>query len=91
MVAVLPERQHLLEQQLERALRIARLLGRRAAERRAQRRGVTGADRRQIGERFEVIDDPVDDQVPKAPHLVRRQRKRFRHGPLVTRYRLVGR
>ena len=47
MVAVLAEREHVVEQRTERELGVAGLLGRRAAERRAQRAGVAVADRRQ--------------------------------------------
>ena len=73
MVAVLAEREHLVEQRPERELGVAGLLGRRAAERRAQGAGVAVADRRQRGEPFEVVDDPVDDEVAEAPHVLRRQ------------------
>ena len=70
---MLDERQHLLEQRVERRVGIARLLGRRAAERGAQLGRVADADRRKLADVLEVLDDAIDDAVPEAAHLVWRQ------------------
>ena len=82
VVGVLDERQRLVEQRVERRVRVARLLRRRAAERRAQLGRVADPDRRKVADALEMLNDAVDQAVAEAAHLVGRQRK---HRAMMTR------
>ena len=77
---MLDERQHLVEEHVELAVRVPRLLGRRPAEALAQRFGVADAHRRQLVEPLEVLHDPVHDAVAEAAHVLGRQRQGAGHG-----------
>jgi hypothetical protein len=70
VIAVLDERQHLVEEHVELGVRVARLLGRRPAESRSQLLGVAGAHRRQLAEPLDVLHDPVHYAVPEPAHVV---------------------
>ena len=88
MVAVLAIREHPLEQRLERLLGIAGLLGRRAADRRAQLLDPSRPHRRQLAQPLDVSDDPVYHEMAEAAHLVRWHGQRFGHPGLVPDIRL---
>ena len=79
MVGGLDERQHLIEEGVERGVGVARVLGRRSPEGGTQLRRVPHADRRQLVDRGQALDDPVHDAVPEPAHLVRRERQRLGH------------
>ena len=81
VVRVLDERQHLVEQRVERRVGVAGLLGRRAAERGPQLGRVADPDRRKVADALEMLDDAVDQAVAEAAHLVGRQRK---HRAMIT-------
>ena len=72
-VWVLDEREHLVEQRVERGVGVAGLLRRRPAQRGPQFGGVADPDRRKVADRLEVLDDAIDEAVAEAAHLVGRQ------------------
>src|SRR5207244_4278750 len=71
--------EHVAGEQLERGVEVAGLLGRRLAQQRLERGAVAGAHRRLVAEVLEMVDDEIDDAVPEAAQLVRRQREAVVH------------
>jgi hypothetical protein len=87
MVSGLHERQHLFEEGVERGVGVARGFRRRPAECRPQLLRVADADRRQLAEPGQAIDDPIHDPVPESAHLVGRERQRLGHARVVPGFR----
>jgi hypothetical protein len=87
MIGSLHERQHLLEEGVQGGVRVARCLGRRAAQRGAQLARLADPDGWQLSQALEVVDDAIHDPVTEPAHLVGRQRQRLGHAGVVPGFR----